>query len=180
MTRLREVDAYVTGELADGAAAEAFEEALFDAPDDPAVVFVDALARHGAILAAHGTFDMGVTRAHVDQLIASGHTIEIVDLGPPRTGRVTIRRGAEFVVNKTPLGRPELGRVDMEIVLVDANVSKTIRDVLVDPSDGHVYGLCERPLAELAYSAGRTIVRVRERSGARAVLGEWDLVAEWI
>ena len=51
---------------------------------------------------------------------------------------------------------------------------KTIRDVLVDPRDGGVlYALCVRPLAEIAYGAGRSYVKVRERGGERRVIAEY-------
>ena len=55
VSRLLELDAYVTGEMAD---VDAFEEAMFDAPDDPDLTFLDNVQRHGARLAEHGTFDM--------------------------------------------------------------------------------------------------------------------------
>ncbi len=180
MTRLLELDAYVTGELADGAAADAFEEALFDAPDDPDLAFVDRLARQGAKLAEHGTFEMGVPRAHLDVLRARGHTVEVVHLGAPgnrETRTLQFGRTSEFVATILPLGRTDLERVDVELHLATYNVTKTIRDVIVD-TDGNIYGLCERPLFELSIGAGRTIARARRRDGAREVLGEWDLLGQ--
>ena len=71
MTRLHDLDAYLTRELSERE-ADVLEEALFDAPEDPDLLFFDRIARHGARLVEHGTFDMGVSKAHVDALIAAG------------------------------------------------------------------------------------------------------------
>jgi hypothetical protein len=174
MKRLHEIDGYVTGELA-GAAADSFEEALFDAPDDPELAILDRLARHGAKLAEHGTYDIGVPKSHVDKLIADGHIVQICDAGPPGTGAFTIRKDAEFVVTMLPLGRTDHARVDVDVTVIAYDVTKTIKDVMVDPADGTIYGLCERPLAELAFGQ-ETIVRVRECDGPRALIAEWHLV----
>ena len=176
MTRLLDIDGYVTGELT-GTAADALEEALFDAPDDRDLLIVDRIARHGALLVEHGTFEVGVTKAHLDKLVADGHTVQICDAGPPGTGSFTIRKDAEFVVTRLPLGRTDHERVDVDVTIIAHDVTKTIKDVLVDPSDGVIYGLCERPLAELAFGT-ETIVRVRERDGARNQLAEWHLVGD--
>jgi hypothetical protein len=167
VSRLHDLDAYVTGELAD---ADAFEEALFEAPDDPDLAFFDRLRQHCAKLVAHGTFDMGVRRADLDALRAAGHTIYVADVGPP--GTYTVRFGeGEFVVTQLHLGRTDLERVDVEITIVELGVTKTIRDGLVD-TDGIMYGLCERPLAELAFNAGRTRIDVRHGG---TVIAQWDL-----
>lgn len=170
MSRLRDLDAYTTGELPD-AEAERLEDALFDAPDDPDLAFFDRLQRHGARLAAHGTFDMGVSRAHIEAMRAAGHTIHVVDIGLPGAYTVEFGRDTEFVLTQLHLGRTDLERVDVELTVVDHNVTKTIRDALVD-TDGVSYGLCERPLAELAFNAGRTLIRVLHGD---TVIGQWDL-----
>lgn len=172
MTRLLEPDSYVTGEMTD-AEADAFEEALFDAPDDD-LAFIDRLARHGAKLVAHGTFDIGVTRAHVEALVAAGHRVQWVDFGPPGSGTFALDRDAEILISMLQLGRTDVTRVDVEVTVVDHGITKVMKDVLVD-TDGNIYGTCERPLAELAFGAGRTIARVRRTDGARDVLGQWDL-----
>jgi hypothetical protein len=171
---LHELDAYLTGELSEGE-ADALEEAMFDAPDDPDLKFFDRIARHGARLVEHGTFDMGVPRAHIDSLVAAGHRVQMFDPGPPgKGGALILDRDAEFVVTMLALGRSDLERVDVEINLIDHNATKTIKDVIVD-RDGVVYGLCERPLAELAFAAGRTVTHVRRTDGARDVIATWEL-----
>lgn len=176
MKRLADVDAYVTGEL-DDAAAAAFEEAMFDAPDDPDVALLDVVARRGAWLADHGTFETGVTRAQLDALVARGLRVQVVDGGGPGARRVQVDDACELFVTRLELGRRDLDRVDVEIEVRASGATKVIRDVLVDPSDGAIYGLCERPLAMMAYGAGHAVVTVRERSPARAVLGQWSFNA---
>jgi hypothetical protein len=174
MKRLHDLDAYVTGELV-GDSADAFEEALFGAPDDPDVAIVDRIARHGAILAEHGTFDIGVLRSQIDTLLAEGRIIQICDAGPPGPGAFTIRKDAEFVAVRLPLGRTDHARVDVDITIVKYDVTKTIADILVDPSEGTVYGLCARALAHQGFGH-ETIVRVHGRDGGRPLLAEWHLV----
>jgi hypothetical protein len=175
MKRLLDLDAYATGEMSD-ADADAFEEAMFDAPDDANVTFVDRFVRHGAKLAEHGTFDVGVTRAHIDALIAAGHKVQIADLGPAGTGKFSIAPEADLIATRIQLGRTDIDRADVEFRIVEHDVAKVLKDCLVDQTDGSMYGLCERPLAELAFGAGRTIVTVRRRDGAHDVLGIWDVM----
>ncbi len=174
MTRLQALDSYLAGELTD-AEADALEEAMFESPEDADLAFVDRLARLGARLAAHGTFDLGSTREHIESLIAAGHRVVINDAGPPRHGSVPIDLEGDLVVTKLHLGHTDVERVDIELQILAHGVTKTIKDTRVDQSDGIIYMVCERPLAEIALAAGRTIARVRRRDGAREVLGEWDL-----
>lgn len=179
MKRLQDVDAYLSGEL-DEAAADVFEEAMFDAPDNPNVAFFDRLIRHGTRLAKVGTFDVGVTRAHIDQLIAAGHSVQLVDAGLPNGTNAPLRtisfsNDAELIATALPIGRKDIARVDVEILILEHNVSKTITDILVDQSEGVVYGLCERPLAHLGFAAGATHTKVRP-TGSREVIAEWHIM----
>jgi hypothetical protein len=170
VSRLEEIAAYLGGEL-DGAAADAFEEALFDAPDDPDVQFVDTLARRGARLAEHGTFYVGVLKRELDALIAKGHTVQICDGGHAGTRTPVVMDDSEFFATKLVLGRSDVERVDVETHVAALGITKTIRDVIVDRSDGTVYGLCERPLAQIAYGHGLVIATVR---AGDEVLGTWE------
>ena len=173
MKRLLELDGYVTGEMSD-AAADAFEEDLFASPDDGDLAAMDLIARHGRRLVEHGTWDVGVTKSHIDKLIAEGHVVQVCDAGPPGTTSFAINKDAELVCTKLVLGRTDHARVDVEITILAYDVTKTIKDVVVDPADGSVYGLCERPLAQLAF--GHTsVVRVRATTGRREQLAEWNL-----
>lgn len=176
MKPLMELDAYVNREL-DDAAADAFEERMFAAPDDADLALIDRIQHHGAKLAEHGTFDMGVTREHVDDLIRAGHKVQVLDAGPPGAPvkELLFARDAEMIVTALPLGRTDLERVDVEISVLDHNVTRTIKDVLVDQADGVIYGLCERALALLSLAAGPTLTRVRYTTGDRDVIAEWNL-----
>jgi hypothetical protein len=84
----------------------------------------------------------------------------------------------DLIATCLPLGRTDLERVDVEIEIVEHRVTKTIKDAFVDRTDGVIYGLCERPLAQLAFGVGPTIARVRHRDGDRAVIAEWHVHAQ--
>jgi hypothetical protein len=175
VTRLRDLDAYLSGELDDDAAA-VLEDAMFDAPADTDLAFVDLVARGGRALVAHGTFDIGTTRSQLDALMAKGLTIQLVDAGPPGGDRTfEIRKAIDLLATRLPIGRTDLERVDVEVFVVNYNASKTIKDVLVDRTEGAIYGLCERALVDISNKAGPTITRVRETTGDRAVIAEWHL-----
>jgi hypothetical protein len=175
MSRLLELDAYLTGELADGDALDAFEEAMFDAPDDEDLAFVDVLARRGAVLASHGTFDMGILRAQVEELRARGESISLTEIGPPGTYSIVFPREGRLVCTALDLGRTDIDRVDVELRLVDHdNAMKMIRDCVVDPTDGKIYAMCERPLFELTIGAGLVHTKIF-RHGKRELLGEWHV-----
>lgn len=171
-----ELDAYVNREL-DDAAADSFEEQMFAAPDDADLGLIDRIQHHGAKLAEHGTFGVGVTREHIDDLIRSGYKVQMLDAGPPGAHAKELRfsRDAEMIVTALALGRTDLERVDIEVNVLDYNVTKTIKDVLVDQVDGVIYGLCERALAHMAFAAGPTLTRVRYTNGDRDVIAEWNL-----
>lgn len=169
--RLLELDAYLTNEHAN---PDAFEDALFDAPDDPDLAFFDRLQRHGARLADHGTFEMGCTWETIQALIDRGHRVQVEERMQPGSHTVEIDADAEFLVTKIFLGRTDLERVDVEIDMPAVGGTKTVRDVVVDRREGGViYALCERPLAEIAFGAGRSYVKVRERGGERRVIVEY-------
>ena len=170
--RLLELDAYVTGEHAN---PDAFEDAMFDAPDDQDLAFFDRLTRHGARLAGHGTFEMGCTWETIQALIDRGHRVQIEERMQPGSHRIDLNADAEFLVTKVFIGRTDLDRVDVEIDMPSVGGMKTVRDVVVDPREGGViYALCERPLAEIAYGAGRSHVKIRECTGARSVIAEFS------
>ncbi|NVB80526.1 MAG: hypothetical protein HOV81_19185 [Kofleriaceae bacterium] len=173
MSRLKELDAYLAGEL-DDAAADALEEAMFDAPDDD-IAFVDLLATNGTKLVRDYAFDMAITRAQIDLLIAQGRRVTISEAGPPGKYTFFTRRDAELVVTRLPINRPDLDYVDVEVYVVAHDVTKVMRDVAVNKTDGSLMGICERPLFELAMMAGPTITKVRQKDAARTVIGEWHL-----
>jgi hypothetical protein len=172
VSNLDKLDAYVTREMSD-ADADAFEEALFDAPDDPDLALVDRIARHGKRLVEHGTWDIGVPRMHIDEMIANGHAVHVFDAGAPGQRSVSFDASCELFASVLRIERRDLARVDVDLHVTTFGVMKTIKDVLVDPADGNVYGLCERALAEMAFLAGPSHVLVRKTDGARDVIAEW-------
>lgn len=184
MSRLLDLDAYVTGELADGAAADALEEAMFADPDDPDLAFLDVMSRLGLELVAHKTFHMGVTRAELDELIARGDKIHMSESGPPNLAEprtMTLSKSADRIVSRLDARLFGHDRVDLELILLEHdNVTKVVRDAVVDPTDGAVYGLCERPLAMIGYTAGRVRTRLLRRDGAKEVLAQWDFVGQLV
>jgi hypothetical protein len=167
---LHELDAYLTGEHAN---PDAVEDAMFDAPDDPDLALFDRIVRHGSTLVDHGTWDMGCLPEHLDTLRARGYKVQLEERWPGVV-RVDVDATADFVCTKLHVGRTDLERVDVEFVMSAFGVTKTIRDVLVDQRDGTIYGLCERPLALIAYgSPGTTRTTIRERGGERRILAEY-------
>lgn len=150
------IDDYVSGALSD-ADAERFEEELFAAPDDADVVAVDRFAYLGAHLASRGTFDIGMTRAEVEALERSGLRIQMIDIGPPGPVQIRLRRDVELIIVRYDVGLRGVDRVDVEMAIPSAGVSKTMRDVRVDPDDGAIYGACEAALALTAFTVGQVV-----------------------
>jgi hypothetical protein len=174
VSRLKELDAYLSGEL-DDAAADALEEAMFDAPDDDDIAFVDLLATNGSKLVRDYAFDMSITNAQIDHLIAQGKRVSISEAGPPGKYTFLTTRDTELMVTRILLDRPDLDYVDVEVYVVEHDVTKVMRDIAVNKTDGSIQGICERPLFELAMMAGPTITKVRAKDAARTVIGEWHL-----
>lgn len=165
---LDELELYLAGEHAN---PDAVEEAMFDAPDDEDLRFLDRVRRHGTRLVENFTWDMSCTPEIIETLRGRGHVIQIEERWP---GSHLIELGEfDFFVTKLHIGRTDLERVDAEIEIPAMNARKIIRDGLVDQRDGVVYALCERPLALIAFGAGRTYVRIRERDGDRKVIAEY-------
>ena len=182
---LETLEAYLDGSLAESDATE-FEDALFasaaageQAGKHATAVFLDRVARHGARLASRGTFDGGITRAQLTVLQArSDVDVQVVDLGAPGEHSVSARREGDFLVTIMRVGLIGHGHVDVETEIPHAAVRKTIRDVIVDPEDGHVYGLCEQELAILGVLAGHSIVRViATRNGQRETVATYDVTS---
>jgi hypothetical protein len=178
---LEALAAYVDGTLDKAPAAE-LEDPLFAAAaegDAPTAVFLDRIARDGAHLVAHATFHMGITRGQLAALQArSDVEVQVVDLGTPGKRDVSARRSGDFFATILRVGLRDCERVDIETEIPHAGVRKTIRDVLVDPDDGNIYGLCERDLALLGLSAGHAISRViTERDGKREIIAIYDVTS---
>jgi hypothetical protein len=171
---LAELDDYTSG-LMPEAEADAFEEALFARAARgaaPEAEFLERLRRDAEWVARRGPFKVGNTRAEIDAVLASGLKVSFLDLGdgsapvdvhayPPDLDLVTYRLGVDLrgyeavdVVVETPTGK----------------YIKTFRDVSYDPTDGALYGMCEAPLAELAFRRGTVLSKVMAGHGAERKL----------
>lgn len=171
MTRIPHLDDYVSGAMAD-ADAERFEEELFAAPDDADVVAVDRFARFGAHLAARGTFHVGITRAEVEALQQRGLRVQMIEIGPPGKVQIRLRRDVDLIIVRYDVGLVGVDRVDVQMGIPSAGVSKTMRDVRVDPDDGAIYGVCEAALAHTAFTVGQVVTSgTTVRDGTPVSLG---------
>lgn len=156
------LDAYESGEMSD-ADSLGFEEELFSAAaagQAAAADFVDQVSRLGHFLLGRGGFDIGSTRARVDELIARGLRVQVMSPDPGAiVGGVmslpAITDDAQIVVTHIPLDVRGYESVDVIIEKPDGTPLKTFRDIGWDPSDGSIYAVCEAPLARISAAAGR-------------------------
>lgn len=183
--RLGRVDDYVSGHL-DDAEAAAFEDELFaaaggdHAADDEGVAaasFVDRATRLMGTLQGFAELLEGATRAHVDQLRATGARVHFFELGAgvpvdlPKWGT-----DVDIVVARLNVDLRAHGLVDVEVETADGRPVKTFREVTCDPADGALYAICQEPLARLAFTRGRTISRIiSTKSGRREIVAVFDV-----
>lgn len=177
------LDAYQTGEMPD-AEANLFEEALFAAAaaDTAAEArLVDRLSSIGQFLALRGGWDIGSSRARVDELIAAGLRVQMLYPRPGEPGQPLripkIDDDAEIVVTHVDIDVRGYDSVDVIVEKPDGTQLKTFRDIGFDPTDGSVYALCEAPLARI--SAQQRHVRSRvigTRAGVQHVVAVFETV----
>lgn len=178
------LDAYQTGEMPEAEAAS-FEEELFAAAavgDAAEALFVDRLSLIGQYLAPRGGWDIGSTRARVDQLIAAGLRVQVLDPEPGPPGEPLrmppIDDDAEIVATRVAIDVRGYDSVRVIVEKPDGTELKTFRDIGFDPTDGHVYAVCEAPLARI--SARQKHVRSRvigTRAGSDHVIAVFETVA---
>jgi hypothetical protein len=182
--RLARADDYVSGHM-DEAEATAFEDDLFaafggDESEDEVVAaasFVESATRLLGTLQGFAELLEGATRAHVDQLRATGARIHFFELGAgvpvslPSWGK-----DVDIVVARLNVDLRAHGLVDVEVETADGRPVKTFREVACDPTDGALYAICQEPLARLAFTRGRTISRViSTKSGHRETVAVFDV-----
>jgi hypothetical protein len=171
MKSIGTIDDYVSGAMSDDD-AERFEEELFAAPDDESLAALDRHARLAAHLVARGTFHFGVTRAQFEAMQRSGMRVQTLELGPPGHVQMRLRRDVDLIVIRYDVGLLGIDRVDIELAIPATGMGKTMRDVLVDPDDGAIYGVCEATLAISAFTAGQVVSRgTTTRDGRPVSLG---------
>lgn len=155
------LDAYVTGDMSDADAA-GFEEELFEAAargNATDAAFVDQVSRLGRFIDGHGGFDVGGSRARVDELLAKGLRVQLLAAEPQSPDDHVIRfpkieDDAELVVTHLPLDVRGYDSVDVVIEKPNGEVLKRFRDIGFDPHDGSVYAVCEAPLARISAAVG--------------------------
>jgi hypothetical protein len=175
-TMLDRLDDYLSSEMSD-ADAEAFEAELFaDGGPPPEVTFADTLARISAHLASRGTFHPGATRAHIAALEAAGYRIAHQDVRPGEEQPLAAPPpDVDFVVTRIDVDLRGTTNVEVETVVKGHGPVKTFRDVVFDPEDGAIYGLCERELAVLGFQVGATRSTVTAvRNGVREVIAVFE------
>jgi hypothetical protein len=182
---LEAFDAYLNGEMSE-ADAPSFEEELFAAAaagSAPEADFVDHVSRLGSFLLPRGGFDVGSSRARVDELIAAGLRVQMLAPGPEgRVGDVfhlpRIDDQADIVVTHLPIDLRGYDSVNVIVEKPDGTELKTFRDVGWDPHDGSVYAVCEAPLARIAAAAGQIRARViGKRDGVEQAIGVFETVS---
>lgn len=166
------LDDYVSGHMPD-ADVGAFEEDLFARAargDAPEADFVERFRRSAEWLARRGTFEVGSTRAEVDQLLASGYRVKYMDFGdasvpvevPP------IPTDIDYFVYRigVDLRGMDYDTIDVIVETPKGEYVKTFRDVRYDAKDGAFYGVCEAPLAEISFRRGTVRSKVMIGKGA--------------
>ena len=154
------LDAYQSGEMSDAEAAS-FEEGLFAAAaagsEEAAAAeahFVDRVSLIGKYLTPRGGWDFGSSRARIDQLIADGHRVQVLEPLPSPPGGPflipPIDDDAEIVATYIPIDVRGYDTVRVIVEKPDGTELKVFRDIGFDPNDGSVYAVCEAPLARIS------------------------------
>jgi hypothetical protein len=166
------LDDYQTGAMSDADARD-FEDELFTAAGNGGATeldFVDRVSRWGYFLAGRGGFDIGSTRARVDELIAKGLRVQVLDAGPENLvdgvfQLPKIDDDAQIVVTHLPLDVRGYDSVDVIVEKPDGTLLKRFRDIGWEPSDGTLYAVCEAPLARISAAAGHVRSTVLGKRG---------------
>ena len=177
------LDAYQTGEMPEAEAAD-FEEELFATAavgDAGEALFVDRLSLIGRYLVPRGGWDFGSTRARVDELVAAGLRVQVLDPEPGAAGEPfrlpKIDDDAEIVATRIAIDVRGYDSVRAIVEKPDGTELKTFRDIGFDPVDGSMYALCEAPLARI--SAQQRHIRTRvigTRAGLDHVIAVFETV----
>ena len=178
------LDAYQTGDMPE-AEATRFEEELFASAAAGVAEearLVDRLSLIGQFLWPRGGWDIGSSRARVDELIAAGLRVQVLDPvsgGPGEPLLVPkIDDDAEIVVTRVAIDVRGYDSVDVIVEKPDGTPLKVFRDIGFDPTDGSVYALCEAPLARISTQQKHIRSRViGTRAGKKHVIAVFETVA---
>ena len=172
---------YETGVLPDAQAA-AFEEELFAvaaAGRAEEAAFVDKISLIAQHLVPRGGFDIGSTRARIDQLLAAGLRVQIIDPDPSLSLQLPpIDDDAEIVVTVIRLDGRGYDSIDVVVEKPDGTELKTFRDVSCDPDTGFFYAVCEAPLARISLQQRHIVSHIiGTRNGTKHTLASFATIA---
>jgi hypothetical protein len=173
------LDAYQSGGMPDEEAT-GFEEELFSAAaagSAAEAVFVDHISKLGQFTLPRGGFDVGSTRERIDQLIAMGLRVQVLEPASFEDGIArfpAISDDAELVATYLPLDLRGYDSISVVLEKPDGTYLKTFRDIGWDPKDGSTYALCEAPLARLSAKVGLIRSRIIGfKAGQEHVIAEF-------
>ena len=168
------LDDYQTGVMSEADARD-FEDELFTSAGNGSAAeldFVDRVSRWGHHLVGRGGFDIGSTRARVDELIAKGLRVQLLAAGPENLvdgvfQLPKIDDDAQIVVTHLPLDVRGYDSVDVIVEKADGTLLKRFREIGWEPSDGTLYAVCEAPLARISAAVGHVRSTVLGKRGGQ-------------
>lgn len=174
------LEQYQSGGMPDADAA-GFEEELFAAAaagTAEEASFVDRVSLIARYLEPRGGLDIGSTRARVDQLLASGLRVQLIDPEPaPSVQMPPLDPDAEIIITHVAVDVRGYDSVDVVIETPDGNQLKTFRDIGWDPEDGTLYAVCEGHLARISAQVPRVVSRiVGTRAGQKHEIAVFESV----
>jgi hypothetical protein len=175
------LETYVSGEMPE-ADANRFEDELFASASDGTAEdakFADRIALIGRFLLPRGGFDIGSSRVRIDELVAAGLRVQVIDPEPAATVRLpAIEDDVDIVVTHIRIDIRGYDSVDIIVEKPDGTELKTFRDVGCDPTDGTMYAVCEAPLARISMQQRHIRSRViGTRAGQQHVVAVFETVA---
>lgn len=169
---------YISGAMSEQDAA-GFEEELFAAAaagGAAEAAFVDRVYLITQYLEPRGGLDIGSSRQRVEQLIAAGLKVQVIDPAPAAVMQMPpIDPNAEIVVTHLRLDLRGFDSVDVIATRADGTELKTFREINWDPEDGSLYAVCEAPLARISAQVGHIISTVvGTRAGQKEVIARFE------
>lgn len=161
---LEHLDDYVSGTMSDDDAA-GFEEELFAAAAKGEGGADEArwFERFRLLVEwiAQGDFLIrGSTAEDVNALVKGGAKVHLITLDPNAPLPYEKRTDVDIVVTHVPVDVRDYESVEATIENPDGRVLHTFRDCMGDPNTGHLYAICARPLANMAWGGGPRVGRV--------------------
>jgi hypothetical protein len=144
-------DDYLSGTMPE-VDAEAFEEALFAGEHAEEAAFFDGFRRSMRFAARFGPIAQSSTGETLARLRAEGVRLHLLDFYEDRVNKVeSWKDGLELIVTRLHVDVRAYEHVHVRVEQENGAVIKVFHDVGCDPVDGHIYALCEEPLARTAF-----------------------------